>query len=250
MINGRLADKVAIVTGGAGGIGLGIVRAFIKEGAKVLFVDIDEQRGKAAEAELGEQARFLCIDISKKESAEQIVTEAVKTFGGVNVLVNNAHVSRQVSFLETTQEHLELSFGTGFYPALWLMQAAYPQLKHNEGSVINFGSGSVLSGMPTQTSYGAAKEAVRAISRVAANEWAPDNININVICPIAATEGIERWLQEFPEMRQPTLDKIPLHRLGDPEHDIGRTVVFLASDDASFITGQTIMVDGGAVKLR
>ena len=247
---GRLAHKVAVVTGGAQGIGLGIVRAFVKEGAGVLFVDINDESGQAVESELGAQVRFLCADISKQENATKIVQAAVDAFGALDVLVNNAHASRQVPFMETTREHLDLSFGTGFYPAFWLMQAAYPQLKQRQGSVINFGSGSVLSGMPTQTSYGAAKEAVRGISRVAANEWAPDNINVNVICPIAATEGVERWLEEFPEMRQPTLDKIPLHRLGDPERDIGRVAVFLASDDASFITGQTIMVDGGAVKLR
>ena len=103
--------------------------------------------------------------------------------------------------------------------------------------------------MPSQTTYAAAKEAIRAISRVAANEWGGDNININVISPLAATEGVEAWLEKFPEMREPTLEKIPLRRMGDPEKDIGRIAVFLASEDASFITGQTLMADGGSIKL-
>ena len=245
----RLLNKVAIVTGGAGGIGRGVVRAFCAEGAKVLFVDINQENGETLEQELGTQGKFLNIDISVQENASKIVETAASTFGGVDILVNNAHASKQISFIETTQEDMDLSFNTGFYPTFWLMQAAYPHLKKCEGTVINFGSGAGISGMPTQTSYAAAKEAIRAISRVAANEWGKDNINVNAISPIAATEGVEAWLEKFPEMREPTLEKIPLHRMGDPQKDIGRIAVFLASEDASFITGQTLMADGGSIKL-
>ena len=247
--NQRLAGKIAIVTGGAGGIGRGIVRAFVAEGAKVLFVDINDENGKALELELGDDSCFLNTDISQHANAQKIIDKAVSSFGGIDILVNNAHASRQISFIETTQDDMDLSFGTGFYPTFWLMQAAYPQLKAREGTVINFGSGAGISGMPSQTTYAAAKEAIRAISRVAANEWGGDNININVICPLAATEGVEAWLEKFPEMREPTLEKIPLKRMGDPEKDIGRIAVFLASEDASFITGQTLMADGGSIKL-
>lgn len=245
----RLTNKVAIVTGGAGGIGRGIVRAFAAEGAKILFVDINDDNGKALEKELNDQAKFLNIDISQHDNAAKITAAAIDAFGGIDILVNNAHASRQISFIETSQADIDLSFGTGFYPTFWLMQAAYPQLKEREGSVINFGSGAGISGMPTQMSYAAAKEAIRGISRVAANEWGKDNINVNVISPLAATEGVEAWLEKFPEMRAPTLEKIPLHRMGDPEKDIGRIAVFLASEDASFITGQTLMADGGSIKL-
>lgn len=245
----RLDKKVAIVTGGAGGIGRGIVRAFAAEGANILFVDINDDNGNALEKELSDQTRFLNIDISQHENAEKITAAAIDAFGGIDILVNNAHASRQISFIETSQADIDLSFGTGFYPTFWLMQAAYPQLKKHQGSVINFGSGAGISGMPTQMSYAAAKEAIRGISRVAANEWGKDNINVNVISPLAATEGVEAWLEKFPEMREPTLEKIPLHRMGDPEKDIGRIAVFLASEDASFITGQTLMADGGAIKL-
>lgn len=245
----RLNGKVAIVTGGAGGIGRGIVRAFVDEGAKVLIVDIDRAKGEALEKETDGNSKFLPIDITQQSNAEVIVSAAVGAFGRLDILVNNAHASRQLSFLETTQEHLDLSFGTGFYATFWLMQAAYSQLKENQGSVINFGSGAGMSGMPTQTSYAAAKESIRAISRVAANEWGGDNINVNVVSPLALTEGVEAWFEEFPDMREPTISKIPLKRMGDPEKDIGRIVVFLASEDASFITGQTIMADGGSIKL-
>ncbi|MFC9790991.1 SDR family NAD(P)-dependent oxidoreductase [Rhodococcus sp. NPDC127528] len=246
----RLADKVAIVTGGAGGIGRGIVRAFTKEGAKVLFVDINDDAGKALEDELGGAGRFLGADISKEDSAAAIVDAAVEAFGKVDVLVNNAHTSRQAPLLETTQAMLDLSFGTGFYPTFWLMKAAHAQLAATQGSVINFASGAGIEGQVNQGSYAAAKEAIRAISRVAANEWAPDNINVNIISPLALTEGVEAYIEANPGVEDVLLAKTPLHRFGDPESDIGRVAVFLASEDAGYMTGQTLMVDGGSIKLR
>jgi NAD(P)-dependent dehydrogenase (short-subunit alcohol dehydrogenase family) len=246
----RLNDKVAIVTGGAGGIGRGIVRAFAKEGAKVLFVDINDDAGAALENELGAAGKFLNADISKEENAAAIVAAATSAFGKVDVLVNNAHASRQAPLLETTQEMLDLSFGTGFYPTFWLMKAAHAQLAANQGSVINFASGAGIEGQVTQGSYAAAKEAIRAISRVAANEWAADNVNVNIISPLAATEGVKAYIEANPGVEEVLLAKTPLHRFGDPESDIGRVAVFLASADASYMTGQTLMVDGGSIKLR
>lgn len=246
----RLADKVAIVTGGAGGIGRGIVRAFTKEGARVLIVDIDDTAGRALEAEIGEAAKFVHADISREESAAEIVAAAVAAFGRLDILVNNAHASRQAPLLDTTQEMLDLSFGTGFYPTLWLMQAAHPQLAEHHGSVVNFASGAGIDGQVRQGSYAAAKEAIRAISRVAANEWAADDINVNIISPLALTEGVQAYIAANPGIEDALLAKTPLHRFGDPESDIGRAAVFLASDDASYITGQTLMVDGGSIKLR
>ncbi|CRK50837.1 Short chain dehydrogenase [Rhodococcus sp. RD6.2] len=246
----RLENKVAVITGGAGGIGRGIVRAFTKEGAKVLFVDINDDAGHALEAELGGAARFLNADISVEASAAAIVEAAVEAFGKVDVLVNNAHASRQAPLLQTTQEMLDLSFGTGFYPTFWLMKAAHPQLAANRGSVINFASGAGIEGQLTQGSYAAAKEAIRAISRVAANEWAADDVNVNIISPLALTEGVQAYIEANPGVEEALLAKTPLHRFGDPESDIGRVAVFLASADASYMTGQTLMVDGGSIKLR
>ncbi|MDV7269125.1 SDR family oxidoreductase, partial [Rhodococcus oxybenzonivorans] len=164
----RLQGKTAIVTGGAGGIGRAITRVFVREGANVLFVDIDDERGTALEKELGAATRFLNVDIARRESADQIRDAAVDAFGSVDVLVNNAHASRQALLVDHTQDMFDLSFQTGFYPVVHLMQACYPQLKSAKGSVINFASGSGLDGMPTQTSYAAAKEAIRGVSRVAA----------------------------------------------------------------------------------
>lgn len=248
----RLAGKVGIVTGGASGIGRGISLAMAKEGAHIAIVDINEEAGKATLSEINQYTEGMVFikDISVKENITEIVKAVSERFGRIDILVNNAHASKNLPFTETTMEHFDLSFGTGFYPTFNFMQACYPELKKTEGKVINFASGAGLEGQHTQASYAAAKEAIRAISRVAANEWGPDNINVNLISPIAATHGVQVWKENNPEMYEAMINKIPLRRLGDPEGDIGRTAVFLASNDSDYITGQTFMVDGGSIKLR
>ncbi|GIO61351.1 MULTISPECIES: SDR family NAD(P)-dependent oxidoreductase [Paenibacillus] len=248
----KLQGKVGIITGSASGIGKGMALAMAKEGAHIVIVDVNEEKGKETLAEINQYTEGMLFikDISKQESAHEIVADVVKRFGKLDILVNNAHVSRQAPFMETTQELFDLSFGTGFYPTVHFMQAAYPELKKTKGKVINFASGAGIDGQVTQTSYAAAKEAIRGVSRVAANEWGPEGINVNLISPIALTPGVEQWRENAPELYEAMLNKIPLRRLGDPEQDIGRVAVFLASSDADYITGQTFMVDGGSIKLR
>lgn len=248
----KLQGKVGIITGSASGIGKGMALAMAKEGAHIAIVDVNEAKGKETLAEINQYTEGMLFikDISKQESAHEIVADVVKRFGKLDILVNNAHVSRQAPFMETTQELFDLSFGTGFYPTVHFMQAAYPELKQTKGKVINFASGAGIDGQVTQTSYAAAKEAIRGVSRVAANEWGPEGINVNLISPIALTPGVEQWRENAPELYEAMLNKIPLRRLGDPEQDIGRVAVFLASSDADYITGQTFMVDGGSIKLR
>jgi NAD(P)-dependent dehydrogenase (short-subunit alcohol dehydrogenase family) len=246
----RLDGKVAIITGGAGGIGAALTRVFVREGARVLFVDIDDARGRALEQDLAGRGKFLNVDIALPDSAAAIRDAAVAAFGRVDVLVNNAHASRQLPLAEHTQAEFDLSFGTGFYPTVRLMQACYEQLRATRGAIVNFGSAAGLEGMPNQGSYAAAKEAIRGISRVAANEWAGDGIRVNVVCPFAATEGVLRWAEQFPKQAAAATAGVPLGRIGDPETDIAPVVVFLASEDARYVTGQTVMADGGSVKLR
>lgn len=248
----KLAEKVAIITGGASGIGRGIALAMVKEGAKVVIVDINEEKGLSTEKELQEFSggKFIKGDISDRNMIKNIVENVANTFGKIDILVNNAHVSKQVLFTETTEEELSLSFNTGFYPTFYFMQDCFPFLKETKGSVINFASGAGLEGLPSQASYAAAKEAIRAISRVAANEWGAYGINVNCISPIASSPGVQQWKEHFPEDYEIMINKIPLRRLGDCEKDIGRAAVFLASEDSDYMTGQTIMLDGGAQKLR
>ncbi|MBF4995033.1 SDR family oxidoreductase [Arthrobacter gandavensis] len=245
----QLKNKTAIVTGGAGGIGRGIVRRFLAEGARVAVVDIDQHQGDQLLADLDGEVIFLAKDISVEENAAAIVAETVERFGGLDILVNNAHASKQASILETTREIWELSFNTGTMATFHLMRAAYPELKKTRGSIINFASGAGMKGLPNQVAYSAAKEAIRAITRTAATEWAADGIRVNVVSPVAFTPGIVQWSKAFPDAYQEVLDGIPLGRLGDPETDIAPVVAFLASDNARYMTGQTLMADGGSIKL-
>ena len=124
--------------------------------------------------------------------------------------------------------------------------AVHPYLKQSRGSVINFASGAGLFGRPGQSSYAAAKEGIRGLSRVAATEWGPDGIRVKVVCPLAMTESLEAWSKEYPELFQKTIQGIPLGHFADPKQDIGRVCVFLASDDAAYVTGETITLQGGS----
>ncbi|QTX04228.1 SDR family NAD(P)-dependent oxidoreductase [Agromyces archimandritae] len=248
----QLEHKVAIITGGAGGIGQGIVRRFLDEGAKVLVVDIvPQEAGEALVAELadGRDAAYLRSDIAVAENAPAIVAAAVERFGRLDALVNNAHASKQAPIVETTQEMWDLSLGTGMMATFHLMQAAYPELVKTRGAIVNFASGAGIKGLPNQVTYAAAKEGIRAITRVAANEWAADGIRVNLVSPIALTPGIAQWAEAFPAEYREVVDGVPLGRLGDPKDDIAPVVVFLASEASQYVTGQTIMADGGSIKL-
>ncbi|GHD28805.1 SDR family NAD(P)-dependent oxidoreductase [Nocardiopsis kunsanensis] len=245
----QLENRTVIVTGGAAGIGGAISRVLVRRGAKVVAVDIDAQAGAELETELGDDVAFIQADVGLWETAELAVDAAVRRFGGLSGLVNNAHASRQAAFADLTQEMWDLSFSTGFVATRNFMLAAHPHLAESGGSVVNFGSGAALVGQPTQAAYAAAKEAVRGLSRVVANEWAQEDIRVNVVCPMAMTAGVSEWSKAAPELYQQSLAKVPLGRFGDPETDVAPIVAFLLSDDAKYMTGQTLMADGGANKL-
>ncbi|MEK3953109.1 SDR family NAD(P)-dependent oxidoreductase [Psychrobacillus sp. FSL K6-1464] len=249
----KLQDKVVIITGGAGGIGFGMAKAMAKEGAIVAIVDVNEETGKASEKllqEISPRSMFLKADLMDRENLPNIIKTIVDNYGKLDVLVNNAHASKQLTIENITQADLDLSFGTGFYPTFYLMQAALPYLKETKGNIINFASGAGLAGHETQGAYAAAKEAIRGISRVAANEWGRFGINVNIISPVANSEGVQAWAKAQPEYYEAVLSKIPMGRFGEVEEDIGRVAVFLASEDSRYITGQTMMVDGGSIMLR
>lgn len=246
----QLEGKVAIVTGGASGIGGAVTRLFVRRGARVVAVDVAAEAGRQLEAELGDAVHFLEGDVRLVETAERAVAEALTRFGRLDALVNNAHASRQAPFVELSEDDWDLSYDTGLRATRQFMRAAYPALKESAGAVVNFGSGAGLDGQVTQAAYGSAKEAIRGLSRVVANEWAPDGIRVNVVSPIALTGGVEAWREAFPKMFEATVRKIPLGRFGDPETDVAPVVAFLVSDDSRYMTGQTLMADGGSIKLH
>ncbi len=245
-----LSNQVVIVTGGASGIGGAITKELVERGAHIVAVDLNEDAGQLIEKENPGKVFFLKGDVSKNETATTAVKIAIEKFGKLTGLVNNAHASRQKPFFELTDEDWALSFGTGFQATLQFMKAAYPELKKHQGSVVNFGSGAALEGSRYQASYAAAKEAIRGLSRVVATEWAADNIRVNVVCPLAFTTGVEKWKENFPEDYQHVVEQIPLGRFGDPQRDVAPIVAFLLSADSQYMTGQTLMADGGDIKLR
>lgn len=248
---GQLEGKVAIITGGARGIAKGVASAFVRAGAKLLLVDRDVELGRATESELkalGGNVRFVGLDLSDRNRLPSIVADAEEYFGGLDILVNAAQASRQLPLVQTTDDTMELSFATGFWPTFVLMRSAYPLLAARKGCVINFATGAAFDAIPMQASYVAAKEAIRAISRVAASEWGPEGVRVNVICPFANSPGVEAWKAAAPDDYAAQINKVSLRRIGDCERDIGAAAVFLASDAAAYVTGQTLMVDGGQTK--
>lgn len=254
-MSGRLEGKVSIVTGAGQGVGRGIALAFAREDATVLVAELNERTGTAVVQEiegLGQRARFAHCDVTSRASIDAAVVACVETFGGIDVLVNNAQVANPapVPLMEHTDELVDLCFGTGYRASLHFMQACYPHLKERRGRVINLGSAAGLDGMAGQAAYGANKEAIRALSKTAAREWGPDGINVNVLCPFARSPGVERFLELAPEMEQRLTAGNPIARIGDCERDIGPAAVFLASDDSRYITGHTLPADGGALMLR
>lgn len=228
---------VAIVTGGAGDLGRGICRALKKAGATVVVLDVDTRRAESADT-------VLECDVSDRAAAAAAVEQVVATHGRIDVLVNMAQAWGKFALIDVTDEEMTRVWETGPAATLRMMQLCYPHLKAaGGGTIVNAGSSAgTQGGVPGEGVYAGAKEAIRGITKHAAVEWGPDNIRVNVLSPVA-TDNPGR----FPEG---VADRIPLRRMGDPEVDVGGTVVFLASPAGSFITGRTIMIDGGVGTYR
>ncbi|MEG1495791.1 MAG: SDR family NAD(P)-dependent oxidoreductase [Clostridiales bacterium] len=246
----NMKDKTVLITGAGRGIGLGIATAFAKEGANIAITDIVEANLKDASAKLeklGVKVLPLVVDGADENAVSQGIDKVVETFGGLDVLINNAQASKSgVMLVDHTKADFDLAINTGLYATFFFMRAAFPHLKATKGSVINFASGAGINGRLGQSSYAASKEGIRGLTRVAANEWGEFGIRANVVCPLVKTEALAQWEKDYPEIYEKTIQGIPLRRFGDAEKDIGRVCVFLASDDASYISGETISLQGAS----
>ena len=247
----RLEENVTIITGGGKGIGFGLAQAFAEAGSNLVITGRTLSRLESAkerlEAEYGVKVLPIVADGADEAAIKDVVAQTIDTFGKINTLVNNAQVSKSgLPLIEHTKEDLDLSIHSGLYAAFFYMRECHPYLKESKGSVINFASGAGLFGKLGQSSYAAAKEGIRGLSRVAAAEWGPDGIRVNVICPLAMTESLMEWKENYPDLFAKTIQGIPLGRFADPKDDIGRVAVFLASEDAHYITGETITLQGGS----
>ena len=247
----RLEGKVTIITGGGKGIGFGLAKAFAREGSNLLITGRNEGRLLEAKERLESEYDITVLPIAAdgadEEATKRVVAAAVECFGRIDTLINNAQVSKSgLPLIEHTREDMDLAINSGLYAAFFYMKECYPYLKESKGSVINFASGAGLFGKLGQSSYAAAKEGIRGMSRVAAAEWGPDGIRVNVVCPLAMTESLQEWKDNYPDLFAKTIQGIPLGRFADPTEDIGRVCVFLASDDASYVTGETVTLQGGS----
>ncbi len=261
---GYLTDKTAIITGGGrtsplsdgspGSIGYGVATAYAKEGANIVLTGRNEQKLLDAKEELerlyGVNVLPIQADIragaDNLATASGVVSSAVSRFGRIDVLINAAQASASgVPLSQHTGDNFDLAIYSGLYSTFYYMQACYPYLKETQGTVINFASGAGLFGTRGQCSYAAAKEGIRGLSRVAATEWGPDGINVNVICPLAWTLQLEQFEAEYPEAFKANLHMPPMGRYGHSEKDIGRACVMLASPDLKYLTGETLTLQGG-----
>ena len=245
----QLKDKIAIVTGAAGGFGEGIARLFVAEGARVLIADLDEGKARKLADELGTSARAVACDVSKAADVNAAVAACVKAFGVPDIVVNNAGTThRNQPMLEVDEATFDRVFNVNVKSIFHVARAVVPLMRERRcGSIINIGSTAGIRPRPGLTWYNASKGAVNLLSKSMAAELGPDNIRVNAICPVMGATGlIEQFLgvPDTPENRAKVIAGIPLGRMSTPQ-DIANAALWLASDAAEFITGVELPVDGG-----
>nr|WP_300005447.1 SDR family oxidoreductase [Tissierella sp.] len=248
---GKMDGKVVIITGGGKGIGYGVTTAYAKEGADIVItgrtLSTLEKSKEFLEKEYGIKVLAVVADGGNEDEVKEAVKKTVDEFGRIDIIINNAQASKSgVKLIDHSKEDFDLAINSGLYSTFNYMKMAFPYLKESKGSVINFGSGAGLFGKDGQSSYAASKEGIRGLSRVAATEWGEYGINVNVICPLAMTESLKKWKEEYPDLYERTIGGIPMGRFADPETDIGRLCIFLSSEDGQYITGETITLQGGS----
>ncbi len=241
-----LTGKVAIVTGGNGGIGYGIAEGLIEAGASVLLAGRNEKKGAAAAAKLGARAAFMVADVTRKADCEALAQAAVAQFGRLDILVNNAGTSIRQPPQDFTEAQWHHVLNTNLTSAFLMCQAAYPELlRAGAGKIINIGSLNSLIAAPHNVPYTASKGGILQMSRGLATAWAANNIQVNCILPgWIETEMTEGAKAQVPGLNANVLARTPAGRWGTPR-DLAGLAVFLAAPASDFITGTGIAADGG-----
>ena len=252
----RLQDKVAVVTGAASGFGEGIARRFAAEGAKVVLADLNDPAGEAVVAEISASgaapegaATYVHADVTDLAQVKAMIDTAVERFGRLDILVNNAGTSHlRKSMIEVSEEDFDRTYAVNV-KSIYLAAIAVVPLFRNQGSgcIVNVSSTAAISPRAGLTWYNGSKGAVNTITKSMAVELAPDKIRVNAICPVAGDTPLLATFMgkpDTPEARAPFLATIPLGRLSTPE-DIANAALYLASDEASLLTGVLLEVDGG-----
>lgn len=257
----RLENKRIIVTGAASGMGAASVRCFVSHGARVVAMDVNERGGRTVVDQANEagpgHAAFLPADVASSASVAQAFEAAVEAMGGLDVLANPAAIQRQSSASDVEVDDWDRMFAINTRGTMLTNQCACRYMRQGPGgSIINFGSISGLRPEPSACAYSASKGAVHSFTRTAAHTWGEYGIRVNAILPAIATPMYDAALARLDEAERTAhhwqnLSSIAMGQAyGDPDRDLGPVMVFLASDDSRFVTGQLLPVDGGQVNVR
>jgi NAD(P)-dependent dehydrogenase (short-subunit alcohol dehydrogenase family) len=252
-----LENKVAVVTGGAKGIGFAIAKRFASEGARVVVADIDEDAGSRAVEEIGAvgAVRFIRCDVGDKADVENLVTATVQAWGAIDVLVNNAGIVHGADFLDVAEADFDRVLRVNLKGVFLVGQAVARQMVDQvkagaaPGAIVNMSSINAVLAIPDQAPYSASKGGVNQLTKVMALALAPYGIRVNAIGPGSIMTDMLASVASDKAAQQRVLSRTPLGRIGDPS-EIAAIAAFLASDEASYVTGQTLYADGGRLPLN
>ena len=240
--------KVALVTGGSAGIGAAIAKALVERGAKVVIAARREPEGKAAAEKLGANASFYRADVGDPDTCASLVAHVVKLHGGLDLAVNNAGIGSAGKLVADEDEKAFAQIvSLNLTGVFCCMKHQIPaMLSRGRGAIVNVSSVSGLVGSQGQSAYIASKHGLIGLTKAAALDYVKQGIRINAVCPVATrTDMVERWFT-MPGVKERVLSVIPAGRIAEPE-EVAAATLFLLSDDASFVTGQSLAVDGGFV---
>lgn len=244
----RVEGKVALVSGGARGIGAATAKLLAREGAAVVLADVLEADGRATEAEIAEaggRATFMPLDVTDEDSWQQVIDATVSTYGKLDVVVNNAGISGRAAVEETEEETWDRVMDVNGKGVFLGTKLAIPELrKAGGGSIINISSIYGIIGSETSAAYHASKGAVRIFTKAAAIQYAAEGIRVNSVHPGFVDSPMTAASHALPEVHNLRIERTPLGRMGRPE-DIAAGILYLASDESSFVTGSELVIDGG-----
>jgi hypothetical protein len=253
--NRTLDGRVAIVTGGGRGIGLGVAHALGSAGASVVIAGRTSatlEDACCALRDRGVDAMPVACDVRELADTEQLVSTVIGRLGRLDILVNNAQTYRHAMLVDATEDDMDSTWRSGPLAVFRLMRLARPHLAASgHGVIVNFGSGAQLMHDGRMYAvYAAAKSAIESLTRYAAVEWGGDGIRVLMVMPASESDGVRAFRERDPERYFEMVSRVPLGRFGDPEVDIGVPIAWLVSDEARYITGSTIMLDGGQMFTR